>query len=138
MILSQSLESKGGNEVAQIHTLMAGMHFLQSLSVSMLVNVGAIAYQYVHTGVLLICPTPSSQAAQIARTLNVPVTRTQLEADKAELRLALNTTCNIRNHIESLEDLRQEMADDVEVNAMLVVLKHHQQDACHWVSVYTS
>lgn len=49
----------------------------------------------------------------------------------------MNTTCNIRDHIESLEDLRQEMADDIEVNALLVVLQHHQQDACHWVSVYT-
>lgn len=85
-----------------------------------------------------VCHAPSLQVAQIARTLKIPVTRLPLEETKTEQRQALNTTCKIRDHIESLEDLGQEMANDIEVNALLVVLKHHQQDACYWVSIYTS
>lgn len=82
---------------------------------------------------MLLCPTPSLQVAQIAHFLDVPAIK--LRQRTQIIRQALDTACKIRDHIKSFADLRKEMADDIEVNALLLVLEHHQEDACNWVSV---
>lgn len=69
----------------------------------------------------------------MAHFLGVPA----LDKTKSLLRHALDTTCKTRDHIESLADLRKEMANDIEVNALLFVFEQHQKDACNWVSVYS-
>ena len=83
------------------------------------------------------------QVAQIAHFLDIPAsspTLSQITASwetKTALRQALETTCRIRDRVESLADLQQELPDDIEVNVMLQVLKHTLEDSCHWVGLYT-
>ena len=85
------------------------------------------------------------QAAQISSTLRLPATRwnellvpsaskNDVDVYTTPLRLALNTMCTLHNHAELLSDLQQTLVDDVEVNAVQVVLRQNVEDSCHWVS----
>ena len=89
----------------------------------------------------MLCPTPFCvlQVAQIAHFLDVPASSPTLShittsiATNTALRQALETTCRIRDRVMSLSDLRREMVGDIEVNALLQVLKYTLRDSCHWV-----
>ena len=136
----------GRNGVVDIHTLMAGMQVLQTVSVS-----GRRPHCDHCCGRLRTCidvrlcyapPPMCLQVAQIAHFLDIPAgspTLSQITASwetESALRQALETTCRIRDRVESLADLQQKLPDDIEVNVMLQVLKHTLEDSCHWVGLY--
>ena len=134
----------GSNGVVDIQTLTTGMHVLQTVSVSgqrQQAPHTCLWHAQTATTQLMLCPTPFCvlQVAQIAHFLDISASSSTFShittsiATNTALRQALETTCRIRDRVVSLSDLRREMAGDVEVNALLQVLKYNLRDSCHWV-----
>ena len=61
--------------------------------------------------------------------------KTTLEGTTTAQREALDTTCGLTDRVETLADLQRDISNDVEINALLLVLKQLQKDSCHWVRI---
>ena len=76
----------------------------------------------------------------IAALLNIPVNQLKTVTfslgamSHTPLRLALDTTCRIHERVVDIVGLREERIDDIEINALLLLLEQNQKDSCQWVS----
>ena len=83
---------------------------------------------------------------QIASLLNIPAGRLKIPAKslgivsgdgKTPLRQALDNLCGVRSRAVQLARVWREMPGDLEVAALLEVMRQVQRDSCRWVRYAT-